>query len=142
MGPPSAEFWGGVTFLSILAVVGGVAKWVWAQWKGGMDARTAKIEQREAAFEAKRDQRVGQLEADVAALSGKLDNMADVQNRQRRAIDLLVMEVARLDPGSKLLVFVRQLLGEDMPLNAFTMPHDLVRLASEIDGGDDDSNPG
>lgn len=129
------EFWSGLTAMSIFGILGALGKWLWTQFKGGLDARARELDARETEFERKRDARVAHLEDQVATLERRLDELFSVIGRQRTAIHLLVLEVNRLDPAATVLAQIRGLLGDEMPVVTVMppVPQDLADLAKKLD---------
>lgn len=131
------QFWDGASLIALLTIAGGAIKWAWDQFRKGADSRVADIATREKAFELRRDELIGKLEAEVHALEERMNTqiaeLSDRLGRQRRAIDLLVLEVTRLDPGSMVLAYIRALLGEDLPPLPGPLPGELARVVARID---------
>ncbi|TCD04282.1 hypothetical protein EYB45_08530 [Erythrobacteraceae bacterium CFH 75059] len=126
------QFFAGFTLLTLLGVLGGIVRWVWTQWQQTSEQRAAVLTRREREFEAKQDARVDKLEATIRALEGRIDDLAETIARQRTAIELLMWEVARLDPNSPVLGRVERILKADRLVSG-AVPPELEALARKLD---------
>lgn len=111
-----ANFFDGATLVVVGTGIWVALKYTWEQARDYFSANRETLEERERAFEGKRDERIEQLEAEQARFTEKLDRLTQTITHQRRAIDWMAMEIARLDPGSKLLTRVNTILGLDLPV--------------------------
>ncbi|QQN73180.1 hypothetical protein [Croceicoccus sp. YJ47] len=109
------EFYTGFTAISVLGLIGGGLRFAWKQLTGRIDKRGAELDAREKAFEEMRDSRIRVLEAEVARMGDRLQQVMDTVGRQRTAIHLLVSKIARDEPGAPELAHVQVLLGEEFP---------------------------
>lgn len=128
------QFFAGATLTTLLGLFGGAVRWLWLQRKADKLDRESALEKREVGLMERQTALIEELEQKLSAFDARLTTLGETLSRQRRAIDLLVIEVSRLDPGSRLLDFIRHLLGEEL-----LIPSKTTQL-SFTDFGEDTNN--